>query len=48
MNEFKIDVKKKKVAPYFADLALPLRLTDSGLYRDSGEPTESGDEGHTY
>lgn len=36
------------MAPYLADLASPLRLRDSGLYKDSGEPTESGEEGRTY
>lgn len=36
------------MAPYLADLASPLRLRDSGLYKDSGEPTESGEDGRTY
>lgn len=39
---------KKQVAPYLAGLASPLRLRDSGLYKDSGEPTESGEKGRTY
>ncbi len=39
---------KKQVAPYLAGLVSPLRLRDSGLYKDSGDPTESGEEGRTY